>query len=70
MNTQEKAGWVWLNTRLDGIQILTGYIVKDDKKHFIRLVPNPYYRADQNTPFYNVYWQDPNHNRTHYKHHG
>ena len=54
MKTQETIGQIWMNNRPDGIASLHGYILVNDQKHSIQLIPNPSYRQERGNCFYRV----------------
>ena len=54
MKSQEPIGQIWMNSRPDGIASLQGYVLVDDQKHNIQLIPNPSYRPEDRNCFYRV----------------
>ncbi len=54
MKSQETIGQIWMNARPDGIASLQGYILVDDQKHNIQLIPNPSYRPEDRNCYYRV----------------
>jgi hypothetical protein len=54
MKSQETIGQIWMNSRPDGIASLQGYVLVDDQKHNIQLIPNPSYRHENGNCFYRI----------------